>query len=122
SSLSTRCSGRAAQLTSTNGFPQRREFWWIAWATSSLPLPVSPTMSTAASCRATRVTIAISLRMTSLQTTALVPSTNCNSSAGFIENGLGLDRLPPKQAGPLELFNMFADDQVGYISLVFAIQ
>src|SRR5207244_9852312 len=54
SSLSTRCSGRAAQFTSTNALLQRRECSWMVRATSSFPLPVSPTIRTAASWRATR--------------------------------------------------------------------
>jgi len=42
SSLSTRPAGRAAQFTSRGPGPPRRLSRWIAWATSSLPLPVSP--------------------------------------------------------------------------------
>ena len=46
SSLSISSSGIAAQFTSTNG-PAARWLWaWIARATSSLPVPFSPKIST----------------------------------------------------------------------------
>jgi hypothetical protein len=32
----------APQLTATNGPLRRGESWWIAWAQSSLPVPLSP--------------------------------------------------------------------------------
>ena len=54
SSLSTRCSGRAPQLTATSGPSARPLPSWMARATSSLPVPVSPRMSTVASLAATR--------------------------------------------------------------------
>ena len=46
SSLSSRVSGSAAQLTAMNGLPRRGERSWMALATSSLPVPLSPWMST----------------------------------------------------------------------------
>src|SRR2546422_732614 len=46
-------SGRAAQFTATNGRLDRRLLWWINWAISSLPLPLSPVMNTDASVGAT---------------------------------------------------------------------
>ena len=46
SSLSRMFSLRAAQFRATNGLFLRGLFWWIAWATSSLPVPVSPWIST----------------------------------------------------------------------------
>ena len=52
-SLSTRSRGIAAQLTEMNGFRARGENRWIALATSSLPLPDSPRISTRASVWAT---------------------------------------------------------------------
>jgi hypothetical protein len=42
SSDSINSSGMAAQLTSTKGAPERRDWAWMAWATSSLPVPDSP--------------------------------------------------------------------------------
>ncbi len=42
----------AAQLTFTNGPARRAEKWWIARATSSLPVPVSPVTRTVTSTRA----------------------------------------------------------------------
>jgi hypothetical protein len=38
----------AAQLTATKGFSLRGEFTWIARATSSFPVPLSPRTSTVA--------------------------------------------------------------------------
>ena len=57
SSLSRIDSGRAAQLTATNGFPARGDLAWMARATSSLPVPLSPTMSTVAVVGATCATV-----------------------------------------------------------------
>ncbi len=42
SSDSISSSGMAAQFTSTNGCSTRVESWWMARATSCLPLPFSP--------------------------------------------------------------------------------
>jgi hypothetical protein len=42
SSLSISSSGMAAQFTSTNGCAARGLSAWMAWATSSLPVPLSP--------------------------------------------------------------------------------
>ena len=46
SSDSTSASGIAATLTATNGCPRRSLRAWIARATSSLPVPLSPVIST----------------------------------------------------------------------------
>jgi len=46
--------GRAAQFTATNNPCRRRLRWWIARATSSLPVPVSPPISTVDEVAATR--------------------------------------------------------------------
>ena len=46
SSLSSRCSGSAAQFTATNDRSARGPLVWIASATSSFPVPVSPEIST----------------------------------------------------------------------------
>ena len=53
SSLSISSPGIAAQFTSTNGLLARGDSRWIARATSSLPVPFSPVMSTRASVGAT---------------------------------------------------------------------
>src|SRR5207244_13300969 len=45
---------RRSSDLSTNALLQRRECSWMVRATSSFPLPVSPTIRTAASWRATR--------------------------------------------------------------------
>ena len=68
--------GRAAQLSLISGLAARRLWEWIARAISSLPVPVSPVMSTVASVGATRLT---------LSSTA--------SSAG-------IDRRSPRSCGP----------------------
>ena len=46
-------SGSAAQFTATNGPLARALAWWIARATSSLPVPLSPVSSTVVSVGAT---------------------------------------------------------------------
>ena len=40
--LSSRSAGIDPELTVTKGPSARREWWWIALATSSLPVPLSP--------------------------------------------------------------------------------
>jgi hypothetical protein len=55
SSLSMSAGERAAQLIATNGPALRRLRAWIERAMSSLPVPVSPWMSTDASLSATRM-------------------------------------------------------------------
>ena len=45
-SLSSSVSGIAAQLIATNGNAARGLSWWIVCATSSLPVPDSPVIST----------------------------------------------------------------------------
>ena len=59
SSLSKSVSGIAPQSTATNGAEARGLAWWIARATSSLPVPVSPVTSTVKSDGATRATSAL---------------------------------------------------------------
>ena len=54
SSLSSSVSVIAAQLIATNGFSARGLLRWMARATSSLPVPLSPVISTVESVGATR--------------------------------------------------------------------
>jgi hypothetical protein len=63
SSASSRVSGSAPQSTITNGPWARGEASWIARATSSLPVPVSPWIRTVASLAATRASRANSSRI-----------------------------------------------------------
>ena len=76
SSLSSRCSGSAAQLTATNGLSARGLSAWMASATSSLPVPVSPEISTDELATATRSMSARSFRIG-----GLFPS-SCCATAG----------------------------------------
>ena len=46
SSLSIRFSLKAAQLTETNGLSALSLHWWIRWAITSLPVPLSPVIRT----------------------------------------------------------------------------
>ena len=62
-SLSMRSRGIAVQFTATKGRSRRGERRWIARATSSLPVPVSPRRSTVASASATCSTIANTSRI-----------------------------------------------------------
>ena len=57
SSLSISVAEIAPQLTARNGSLRRRDSAWIVCATSSLPVPVSPVISTVASVGATRATM-----------------------------------------------------------------
>ncbi len=52
SSDSSSCSGSAAQLTATKGLPARGEPWCRRCATTSLPVPDSPVISTVVSAEA----------------------------------------------------------------------
>ena len=58
SSLSSRPSGIAVQLIGTKGFSERSPWKWMARATTSLPVPLSPVIST----RAARVRDALDQR------------------------------------------------------------
>ena len=53
SSLSSSVSGIAPQLIGTKGPAERAPRRWMAWAASSLPVPLSPSTSTGASTVAT---------------------------------------------------------------------
>ena len=66
SSLSTSPEGSAAQLTLTIRWLRRGLWRWMAWATSSLPVPVSPRMSTEESVGATCSTRRSTFRMAGL--------------------------------------------------------
>ena len=68
SSASTSDSGMAATFTATKGPLERSDRLWMPWASSSLPVPVSPRSSTVASSWAARR----AWRFTSLAA-ALVP-------------------------------------------------
>jgi hypothetical protein len=59
SSLSTRPTGSAAQLTLIKGFSARALLECRALAISSLPVPLSPVIKTVASVGATRATFAM---------------------------------------------------------------
>ena len=54
SSLSSRLSEKALQFTGTKGASARAPRWWRALATSSLPVPLSPVISTGTSVWTTR--------------------------------------------------------------------
>src|SRR5713226_2262022 len=66
SSDSSSVSGRAAQLTAMNGPLRRLERSWMARATSSLPVPLSPWTSTVAELSATCCTSIINRRKAGL--------------------------------------------------------
>ena len=76
SSLSSSVSGIAAQLIATNGRSARRLLLWIARATSSLPVPLSPVISTVESLGATRP-----MRRKSARITGLSPIMWCSMSS-----------------------------------------
>ncbi len=69
SSLSSKLSVRAPQLTETRGPFARGLAAWIAWAISSFPVPVSPSSRTGASAFAARRTSSATGRSPLLQPT-----------------------------------------------------
>ncbi len=70
SSLSMRFSGMAPQLMATKGRAARGERVWIDRATSSLPTPVSPLMSTVVLKAAAREMVANRPRIDALRATS----------------------------------------------------
>ena len=91
SSLSISSEGMAAQFTSTNGAPARRLFACSHRATSSLPVPFSPVMSTRASHGAT---LSISSRTCSISGERPMICSACTAWArrlrwGAAEGGAG---------------------------------
>ena len=89
SSEPIRPGGRAAQLSATNGPRARAERSWIARATSSLPVPLSPWIRTEASDRAILSMAALTARIAGLLPTIAVPRPGCARSWGA---GRALDR------------------------------
>ena len=85
SSASSNVSGSAPQSTMTKGFAAREELSWMAAATSSLPVPVSPWTRTVESVRAILASRAKSSRMG-----RLLPSSGPKRSAGHSSTGLGV--------------------------------
>src|ERR1035441_3757170 len=84
SSLSSSVSVSAAQLIATKGFAARPLCRCSARATSSLPVPLSPSIRTGVSCGATRSIIRSSLRMAALSPTMPVsPAPSRSSSEAF---------------------------------------
>ena len=79
SSLSKMFSLKAAQFSATNGLFLRGLFWWMDWATSSLPLPVSPWISTLALVGAMRLSRSITSRISGLS--PITPSNPNRSSS-----------------------------------------
>ena len=78
---SSSVSGSAAQLIATSGRLERRLCWWMNWAMSSLPDPLSPVMNAEASVGATRRASAMTSR-----NTGAAPSTG---SASLARSGKG---------------------------------
>ena len=83
SSLSTRLSAKAPQLTATNGPPLRPLRAWIWRATSSLPVPVSPMTSALASLGARRSMRSSSSRERGSLNTSTVARTDLVSSRAW---------------------------------------
>ena len=65
-SLSSRLSGSAPTFTAMNGLLRRFDSMWIARATSSFPVPLSPSMSTVLDTGAICSTCTITSRIPSL--------------------------------------------------------
>ena len=93
SSLSTRFGLSAATWTGRNGRSLRAECRWTARATSSLPVPLSPVMSTQASVGATRA-----MRLNTACIAGLRPTSS--SPIGLERRGRLLDRPGPAGERP----------------------
>ncbi len=92
SSDSIRSFGIAPVCTGTNGPALRDERSWTARATSSLPVPVSPTMSTVASVCATAVMLSNTACITAER--ASMPSNTSSSELLGVEQRVGQIRGP----------------------------
>ena len=92
SSDSISSSGIAAQLTSTNGPACRAEKTWIARATSSLPLPFSPWISTRPLVGAAVAICSRSTRNTTLSPTISVRWSRLARSAAFSRSSRACSR------------------------------
>ena len=82
SSLSSRLSLRAPQLTRTNGRSRRSLSVWTAWAISSLPVPVSPNSSTDALERATWRVVRNTSAMAGLE--PMMPGSGAAASSSWV--------------------------------------
>jgi len=78
SSLSMSVTGMAPQSTTTNGPSARALASWMACARTSLPVPVSPSMSTVPSAGANR-----SIRAKTRRMASLTPMARPNCSRGL---------------------------------------
>ena len=96
SSLSRMFSESAAQLRATKGLLFRGLFWWMAWATSSLPVPVSPCTSTVASVGAIRLSRSMSPSICGLEPTT--PSKPNFSSSRRLSSRFCRRRRTPSEA------------------------
>ena len=101
SSLSIRSRGIAPQSTTTNGRGPRGPSSWIASATSSLPVPVSPWINTVAVDSATRVIWANNRRMASLSPTRRPHRVELLGASGSVSSsGKNPSSLVPMRTTP----------------------
>ena len=83
SSLSNRVSGMAAQFTVTSGRSRRALCSWMARATSSFPVPFSPTRRMPASVGATRAIVSARRRIGGEVPSSRPPSPDSSASRRF---------------------------------------
>ena len=93
SSLSISSDGIAAQLTFTNGPLARLERSWMARATSSLPVPFSPVISTRPDDGAVLASLSTIARIA-----ALLPIIECSASARAFHRAFSRARRPNSSA------------------------
>ena len=100
SSLSRRASGSAAQFTGTKGRPARGPSSWMARATTSLPVPLSPRRRTVARLWATRSTTSSTRRHAELPPTAAGEPLASGEERGRVGAGAGQGVLGAVQPHP----------------------
>ena len=103
---STRFSGIAPQLTVWSCFLPRGEAAWIAWATISLPEPLSPSISTETRARAALAAIASAVRnwgaeptISSKPSALAIFSESGRSSPAFLRRSVALLRAESSRSG-----------------------
>ena len=97
SSLSTSSAGMEPQSTTTKGPEARGLAWWSASATNSLPVPLSPSMSTVASVAARRASWANRARITALSPTSPPKrGSGCRGSTSRVATREKRTVVPPK--------------------------
>jgi hypothetical protein len=99
-SLSSSGPGSAAQLTGMSLREARRLCWWMYWAMSSLPVPLSPKIITEASVLATRLAMAMAWRSAPDSPISVSSSSSAGAGPSGRRSRPDSSRSPPPAAAP----------------------